>query len=84
MNLSSIGNLNPLQLLQAKNNPKQFAQNIINSNPNFKDADKIAKAIDLYNSNDNNGLQELAKEICSAQGTSSDMVGSYIRNRLGL
>lgn len=79
-----LNNINPLQLLQAKNNPKEFAQNIVNSNPNMQGIDKITQAINLYNSNDNDGLRKLANEVCSSRGTSSDMVGSYIKNRCGI
>ena len=38
--------INPLQLIQMRNNPKAFAQSILNSNPNIKGANEIKRALE--------------------------------------
>lgn len=76
--------INPLQLIQMRNNPKAFAQSILNSNPNIKGANEIKRALELANSNDQKGLQELANQICSNRGASTDMVRGFIQNTLGI
>lgn len=60
------------------NNPMNFLQQIMNNrmaqqNPMMKNA------MDMYQRNDENGLRQLAENLCKERGTSIDEV----RKRLG-
>lgn len=59
---------NPLEMLKAVKNPKQFAMNIIkkNSNPIFNNL------VDMGNKGDTKGLQEFARNIFKEHGQDFD------------
>lgn len=76
--------MNPMQMFNMMRNPVGFAQQIVNSNPNMQGVEKLKEAIDCINRKDMSGLQKVANEVCSAKGTSSDMIGSYIKNQYGI
>lgn len=59
---------NPLEMLQALKNPKQFAINLIgkNNNPIFKNL------IEMANKNDTKGIEEFARNFFKEQGKDFD------------
>ena len=67
---------NPLQMLKAIKNPKQFAMNLIqkNSNPIFKNLTEMA------NKGDTQGLQNFARNIFKEHGEDFDKEFSDFMN----
>ena len=76
--------INPMQLFQMSRNPLGFAQQIVNSNPKMQGIEKLMSAIECAKNNDISGLQKIANEVCDMKGTSSEMMGSYIKNQYGI
>lgn len=71
--------INPLQLMQAIQNPQQFIQNVMGNNQMMSNP-MMKNAMEMYQKGDINGLQSLAQNIAKERGTSVE----EIRKNLGI
>lgn len=70
---------NPMQLLQALQNPQQFLQNSkMMQNPILKNA------IEMYQRGDKDGINNLADNLCKERGINRQEFEQQIRSKFGL
>lgn len=70
---------NPMQLLQALQNPQQLLQNSkIMQNPILKNA------IEMYQRGDKDGINNLADNLCKERGINRQDFEKQIREKLGM
>ena len=70
---------NPMQLLQALQNPQQFLQNSpMMQNPSMKNA------IEMYQRGDKDGINNLADNLCKERGINRQEFEQQIRSKFGL
>lgn len=70
---------NPMQLMQAIKNPQMILQQAMQSgNPIIKNA------IEMYQRGDQEGINQLAQNLCKERGTSYDEMVNQLKNQFGL
>lgn len=70
---------NPMQLLQALQNPQQFLQNSkVMQNPILKNA------IEMYQRGDKDGINQLADNLCKERGINRQDFEKQIKEKLGM
>ena len=74
---------NPLQFVQAMRNPQAFMQHGMN-NRQLMQNPISRNAIEMYQSGDKQGLDELANNLCKERGINRQDFEQQIRSRLGM
>ena len=70
---------NPMQILQALQNPQKFLQNSpMMQNPIMKNA------IEMYQKGDKDGINNLADNLCKERGINREQFESELRKRFGM
>lgn len=75
--------MNPLQLVQAVRNPKEFMQKMMNDSQMMRNP--MAKnAMEMYQKGDTKGLQAMAENLCKERGTTPQQVQEMIKKQFGM
>lgn len=70
---------NPLQIMQAFQNPQAFLQGIMGNNQMMQNP-MVKNAMDMYKNGNTQGLEQLVSNVAAQKGTSVD----EIRKSLGI
>lgn len=71
--------MNPFNLIQAMQNPQQFIQNMMQNNQAMQNP-IMKNAMQMYQSGDKKGLEQLVGNVAKERGTSIE----EMRNKLGI
>lgn len=74
---------NPLQFVQAMKNPQQFMQQMMN-NSQIMQNPMAKNAIEMYQKGDNDGLRQMAENLCKEKGTTVDEVKNGLMKQFGM
>lgn len=75
--------MNPMNLMQMFQNPKQFMQNIIGNNQIM--SNPMAKnAVELMQKGDAQGVEQMARNLCKEKGLNADEVMQQIKSKFNL
>lgn len=75
--------MNPLQMLGAMKNPQAFVQNMMNNNQVAQNP-LAMNALELYKNGDEDGLKQMAENLCHEKGISIDEVKAGLMKHLGM
>ena len=75
--------MNPFQMLGAMKNPQAFIQQMMN-NSQIMQNPMIRNAIQMYQSGDTQGLQDMAENLCKERGTTPQQVQEMIKKQFGM
>lgn len=75
--------MGPLSLLQAIQNPQAFIMNVKN-NSRFMQNPLARNAMNMLESGDSKGLEEMANNLCKQNGTSVEEVKKIVMGNLGI
>lgn len=74
---------NPLQMIQAMRNPKDFLQSIMNNNQIMQNP--VAKnAMDMWQRGDEQGLESMARNLCKENNINPDDVMKQVKSMFGM
>lgn len=76
-------NINPLQIMQMMNNPKNFAKQML-SNSQAMQNPMIRNAMDMASKGDSKGVEKLARNICTEKGINPDEAIAKIKSQFGM
>lgn len=71
--------INPLQFIQAMQNPQSFIQNVMRNNQMMQNP-MMQNAMEMYQSGNTQGLEQLVNNVAAQKGTSVD----EIRKQMGI
>lgn len=74
---------NPLNFVQAMRNPQKFMQQMMNS-PQIANNPIAKNAIELYQKGDEQGLNELANNLCREKGINRENFEKEILSKIGM
>lgn len=74
---------NPLELIRAFRNPQEFMQQMMNS-PQIANNPIAKNAIELYQKGDEQGLNELANNLCREKGINRENFEKEILSKIGM
>lgn len=74
---------NPLALMRAFRNPQEFMQQMMNS-PQIANNPIAKNAIELYQKGDEQGLNELANNLCREKGINRENFEKEIFSKIGM
>lgn len=78
-----MNRLNPMQIMQMMNNPKNFAKQMFNNSQAMQNP-ILKNAIGLVDKGDASGLEQLARNICKEKGINADEAFEQIKNNMGI
>lgn len=75
--------MNPLQMLGAMKNPQQFLQQIIGNNQMMQNP-IIKNTVQMAQSGDAKGIEQLARNLCKEKGINADDMFNQMKNNFGM
>lgn len=79
--------INPLsmitQIMQGGKNPQQFINQLLNNNPTMQNP-MIQNAVKMYQNGDNQGLENLAKNLCKEKNLNIEDVKRQIMSQMNM
>lgn len=76
-------NINPMQIMQLMNNPKNFAKQMFNNSQAMKNP-ILKNAVGLVDKGDSKGLEQLARNLCKEKGLNADEMFNQMKNQMGM
>lgn len=76
-------NMNPMQIMQMMNNPKNFAKQMFNNSQAMRNP-ILKNAIGLVDKGDAKGLEQLARNLCKEKGINADEMFNQMKNQMGM
>lgn len=74
---------NPFQLVRAMQNPQQLMQTLMGNAQLMRDP-RAQRAMSLIQTNDTQGLKEMAENMCREYGVSADDMKNQIMQAFGI
>ena len=75
--------MNPFQMLGAMKNPQQFLQQIIGNNKMMQNP-IIKNTVQMAQSGDTKGIEQLARNLCKEKGINADDMFNQMKNNFGM
>lgn len=75
--------MNPLQMLGAMKNPQQFLQQIMGNNQMMQNP-IIKNTVQMAQSGDAKGIEQLARNLCKEKGINADDMFNQMKNNFGM
>lgn len=75
--------MNPLQMLGAMKNPQQFLQQIMGNNQMMQNP-IIKNTVQMAQSGDTKGIEQLARNLCKEKGINADDMFNQMKNNFGM
>ena len=75
--------MNPLQMIHGIKNPQQFLQQIIGNNQMMQNP-IIKNTVQMAQSRDAKGIEQLARNLCKEKGIDADDMFNQMRNKFGM
>ena len=75
--------MNPFQMLGAMKNPQQFLQQIIGNNQMMQNP-IIKNTVQMAQSGDTKGIEQLARNLCKEKGINADDMFNQMKNNFGM
>ena len=75
--------MNPFQMLGAMKNPQQFLQHIMGNNQMMQNP-IIKNTVQMAQSGDAKGIEQLARNLCKEKGINADDMFNQIKNNFGM
>ena len=75
--------MNPLQMIQGVKNPQQFLQPIIGNNQMMQNP-IIKNTVQMAQSGDAKGIEQLARNLCKENGINADDMFNQMKNNFGM
>lgn len=76
-------NMNPMQIMQIMNNPKNFAKQMFNNSQAMQNP-ILKNAVGLVDKGDTNGIEQLARNLCKEKGLNADEMFNQMKNKMGM
>lgn len=76
-------NMNPMQIMQMMNNPKNFAKQMFNNSKAMQNP-ILKNAVGLVDKGDTKGLEQLARNLCKEKGINADDMFNQMKNQMGM
>lgn len=76
-------NINPMQMMQLMNNPKNFVKQMLNNNQVMQNP-ILKNAVNCVEKGDTQGLEQLARNLCKEKGVNADEMFNQIKNQMGM
>lgn len=76
-------NMNPMQIMQMINNPKNFAKQMFNNSQAMQNP-ILKNAVGLVDKGDTKGLEQLARNLCKEKGINADEMFNQMKNQMGM
>lgn len=76
-------NMNPMQIMQMMNNPKNFAKQMFNNSQAMQNP-ILKNAVGLVDKGDTKGLEQLARKLCKEKGINADEMFNQMKNQMGM
>lgn len=75
--------MNPFQMLGAMKNPQQFLQQIMGNNQMMQNP-IIKNTVQMAQSGDTKGIEQLARNLCKEKGINADDMFNQMKNNFGM
>lgn len=75
--------MNPLQMIQGIKNPQQFLQQIMGNNQMMQNP-IIKNTVQMEQSGDAEGIEQLARNLCKEKGINADDMFNQMKNNFGM
>ena len=75
--------MNPLQMIQGVKNPQQFLQQIMGNNQMMQNL-IIKNTVQMAQSGDTKGIEQLARNLCKEKGINADDMFNQMKNNFGM
>ena len=75
--------MNPFQMLGAMKNPQQFLQQIMGNNQMMQNP-IIKNTVQMAQSGDAKGIEQLARNLCKEKGINADDMFNQIKDKFGM
>lgn len=75
--------MNPMQMIQAFKNPQKFIQGMMNNNQAMQNP-ILKNALEMAQKGDKQGVEELARNLCSEKGINPDEAIGKIKSQFGI
>lgn len=75
--------MNPMQVMQMMRNPQQFIQGMMNNNQAMQNP-ILKNALEMAQKGDKQGVEELARNLCSEKGINPDEAIGKIKSQFGI
>ena len=75
--------MNPFQMLGAMKNPQQFLQHIMGNNQMMQNP-IIKNTVQMAQSGDTKGIEQLARNLCKEKGINADDMFNQMKNNFGM
>ena len=75
--------MNPFQMLGAMKNPQQFLQQIMGNNQMMQNP-IIKNTVQMAQSGDAKGIEQLARNLCKEKGIDADDMFNQMKNNFGM
>ena len=75
--------MNPFQMIQEIKNPQQFLQHIIGNNQMMQNP-IIKNTVQMAQSGDAKGIEQLARNLCKEKGINADDMFNQMKNNFGM
>ena len=75
--------MNPLQMIQGVKNPQQFLQQIMGNNQMMQNP-IIKNTVQMVQSGDAEGIEQLARNLCKEKGINADDMFNQMKNNFGM
>ena len=75
--------MNPFQMLGAMKNPQQFLQHIMGNNQMMQNP-IIKNTVQMAQSGDAKGIEQLARNLCKEKGINADDMFNQMKNNFGM
>ncbi len=75
--------MNPLQMIQGVKNPQQFLQQIMGNNQMMQNP-IIKNTVQMAQSRDTKGIEQLARNLCKEKGINADDMFNQMKNKFGM
>ena len=75
--------MNPFQMLGAMKNPQQFLQQIMGNNQMMQNP-IIKNTVQMAQSGDTKGIEQLARNLCKEKGIDADDMFNQMKNNFGM
>ena len=75
--------MNPLQMSGAMKNPQQFLQQIMGNNQMMQNP-IIKNTVQMAQSGDAKGIEQLARNLCKEKGINADDMFNQMKNNFGM